>query len=230
MTVLASIVVHDARLQFRYGIHAAYAVVTALYLAFFLLAGPLLPAWVPAVIIYTDPAVVGFCFLGALMLLERGEHTRMALAATPLSATDYVAGKAITLTGLGLVATLVLAPVVHADANLPLLAITVGLTALAYIGIGVAFARRCRTVNAYLIGSGALLTPLIAPGFLALLPAMPLPLLLVPTAAQLRLTLAALGAIPTDPLEIAIGLVVATVSAIGCLAFAVADLKREFGK
>ncbi|WP_417308411.1 hypothetical protein [Devosia sp.] len=230
MTALVPILAHDTRLQFRYGIYAAYAVVTAFYVTFFLLAGSLVPTWVPAVIVYTDPAVVGFFFLGALMLLERGENTRMALAATPIGAADYIAGKAITLTGLGLVATFILVPFAHADANLILLGVTVVLTSLAYIGIGVAFARRCRTVNAYLIGSGALLTPLIAPGFLALLPEMPLPIVLIPTAAQLRLTLAALGAVPADPLEVGIGLAIAAMTAIACLAFAIRDLKTEFGK
>ena len=55
--------------------------------------GPHLPAWAPAFIIFTDPAALGFFFLGALMMLERSEGVRTALAVTPLSAADYLTAK-----------------------------------------------------------------------------------------------------------------------------------------
>ena len=50
-----------------------------------------LPDWAAAFIIFTDPAALGFFFLGALMMLERSEGVRTALATTPLSLLDYLA-------------------------------------------------------------------------------------------------------------------------------------------
>ncbi len=227
---LATLVAHDARLQYRFGIYAAYAVVIALYVGFLASTGAYLPNWVPAMIVFVDPAAVGFFFLGALMLLERSENVRLALAATPLLSRDYVASKAATLTVMALVATFALVPFIHASANLPLLALSVALVSFAYIGIGVAFARRFRTVNAYLIGSGALLTPVIIPGFAALFPNMPLWVALVPSAAQFRLILVAMGAMPIVPAELGLCLAVAALSAVAALVFAVRDMRQEFGK
>jgi len=229
-TRFATLVAHDARLQYRFGIYAAYAVVIALYVGLLSAAGAYLPGWVPALIVFIDPSAVGFFFLGALMLLERSENVRIALAATPLRARDYVASKAVTLTLMGLVATLALAPFTHSRVDLALLALVTCLISVTYVGIGVGFARRFKTVNGYLIGSAVILTPVIAPGFLALAAALPLWVWLIPSAAQFRLVLVAMGAVPVDPAETAVCLTVAGICAVAAFAFAVRDMQREFGK
>ncbi len=230
MTRIAALLVHDVRLQYRYGIYAAYAVVVALYAALLVSAGPSLPAWVAPLLIFIDPAGVGFIFLGALMLLERSEGVRPALAASPVGATDYLVSKLVTLTGMALVASLVLMAVGHGPANAPLVLATVALTSVMYVAIGVLFARRFATVNAYLIGAGALLTPLIVPGFLAFLDPLPAPLLFWPAIAQLRLLLVGLGAGTATAAELAIMLGVSAAAAAGAVWLALRDLRREFGK
>jgi hypothetical protein len=85
-------------------------------------------------------------------------------------------------------------------------------------------------VNGYLIGAGALLTPLIAPGFLAFLDPLPAPLLLWPAVAQLRLMLVGLGARQAPFGEVALMLVVIACAAVLAVWLAQRDLKREFGK
>jgi fluoroquinolone transport system permease protein len=230
MSRLPALIAHDLRLQFRYGIYAAYAVVVAFYIALLLGAGAWLPAWAPALIVFTDPAAVGFFFLGALMMLERSEGVRVALATTPLTARDYVASKAMTLTGLATGATAILLPFLHAPANPLLLLLAVVLTSFAYVGIGVPIARRFRTVNGYLVGAGAMLTPVIAPAFLALLDPFPAALSILPPVAQLRLILVAAGAVESSTLELAVSLTVSATAAIIALWFAIRDLRRELGK
>ena len=81
---------NEARLQYRYGLYAAYAIVVTIYVALLLGLAPLLPAWGTAAIIFTDPSALGFFFLGALMMLERNEGVRRALAAAPVKATGEV--------------------------------------------------------------------------------------------------------------------------------------------
>ena len=160
---------HDIRLQWRYGIYLAYGFVLAVYVGVMVWAGPHLPAWAPAVIVFTDPAALGFFFLGALMMLERAERVTAALAVAPLSAADYFAAKCGTLTGVALIACAVLLLFIHRPAHPALLLLTVALTSVQYLGIGVPIALRFNTVSAYLIGSAGFLTPLIAPGALALI-------------------------------------------------------------
>ena len=160
---------HDIRLQWRYGTYLAYGFVLAVYVGVMVWAGPHLPAWAPAVIVFTDPAALGFFFLGALMMLERAERVTAALAVARLSAADYFAAKCGTLTGVALIACAVLLLFIHRPAHPALLLLTVALTSVQYLGIGVPIALRFNTVSAYLIGSAGFLTPLIAPGALALI-------------------------------------------------------------
>ena len=221
---------HDVRLQYRYGIYAAYAFIVALYVAELLLLGAVLPPWVPALIIFTDPAALGFFFLGALMMLEKSEGVRAALAASPVSAIDYLTGKIATLVGLSLASCLVLLPFIHQVANPILLFVAVMLTAIQYVGIGVPIALRFKTVNGYLIGSAGFLTPLIAPGLLALFEPFPLWLAIIPAVSQFRLLLTATGAASATSFEIGIALVISAAAAIGAVAFALHALRQELGK
>lgn len=227
---LATLIVHDARLQYRYGIYLAYAFVIALYVGILVSAGPWLPAWGPALIIFTDPAALGFFFLGALMMLEKSERVRTALAVAPLSAADYYLAKLVTLTGLVLVACAILVLFLHQGADPALLLLTVALTSIQYVGIGVPIAMTFRTVNGYLIGSAGFLTPVIAPGFLALLDPMPIWLALIPAVSQFRLILVATGATGAGLAEIIVMLAVCAVAAGAASWLALWALRRELGR
>lgn len=227
---ISTLVRHDARLQFRYRIYHAYAFVIAFYVVLLIGFRHNLPHWVPALVVFSDPAVLGFFFIGALMLLERAESSRSALALTPVSGADYLRSKAITLTGLALLAVTVLSAFFDTIANWPLLVTGVALTSVHFIGIGVFFARRFRSVTSYLMGSAAFLTPIVAPGFLALNPSMPAWLDIVPAVAQFRLILVASGSATADAAEIVFCLVVAALAAWGGAWLGAETLKTEFGR
>lgn len=227
---LLALVRHDMRLQARYGIYLAYGFVVAFYVTVLVGLGELLPSWAIGVLLYSDPAAVGFFFLGALMMLEKGEGVRTALAAAPTGAADYLAGKAITLTGLSLLAALIIVLAAHPEADLGLLLIGQALTSVGFIGLGVPLALRFRTVNGYLVGAGAALTPFLVPAGLALLEPMPIWALLWPPVAQLRLILVATGHGVATPVEIALMLVSMLVFAVAAAAVALVALRRELGK
>ena len=229
-TRLLALGLHDVRLQARYGIYAAYGFVIALYAAILVGVGAAMPAWGPAAIIFSDPAGLGYIFLGGLMMLEKSERVRAALSVTPVAPAEYFVAKAATLTLVALVACTVLALTMHGGADLPLLLGTVALTSVQYVGIGVPIALRFRTVTSYIIGAGGLLTPLIAPGFLALLDPMPGWLTAIPAVSQFRLMLVATHAASATPLEIALMLFVCLLAAAGASALAIHALRREFGR
>lgn len=229
MSRLLVFAAHDARLQFRYGIYFAYGFVVAFYLAIIVLGRDVLPDWAIALIVYSDPAAVGFFFLGALMMLEKAEGVRAALAATPATAAQYFTGKVVTLVGLALIACSLLL-LVHGAGNSALLLGSVALTSVAFLGIGVPIALRFRTVNGYLIGSGAFLTPVIAPAAFALLDPMPAWLALWPPIAQFRLILLAFGYGSATHLELSAFLAVCALAAAGGVVLALTALRRELGK
>jgi fluoroquinolone transport system permease protein len=226
----ATLLVHETRLQYRYGIYVAYAFVVAFYVAVLIWGGAYLPPGFIAFIVYTDPSVLGFFFLGALMMLEKAEGARLALSITPVSARDYFFAKAVPLTAFGLLAVAVLAPFVHGEVNWPLLLAAVLLTSLAYIGIGVPIALRFRTVTSYLIGSAGLLLPVILPAFLAFLDPMPVWAMLVPTAAQLRLITIGVGAANDTAGAIILMFVMTGLGTIGGIWLGLKRLDREIGR
>jgi len=227
---MLTMTLNDARLQFRYGIYAAYAVVVAMYVGFLASLAPWLPDWAPAFIIFSDPAGLGFFFLGALMMLERSEGVRTALATAPLTIADYMGGKLLTLTTLSVVASTILHLASMRGGNIVLLAATVVLTSIQYIGIGVPIARRFKTVSGYIMGSAGFLTPAIAPGLLALVDPFPTWLAIIPAVSQLRLMLIATGTVQSSPGDLALMLIVAIAAACGGLFLAWRSLQMEFGR
>lgn len=226
---LAVLVAHDARLQKRYGIYYAYGFVVLFYLAVLWWGGAFVPPAAVAIVIYTDPAALGFFFLGALMMLEKGENTRPALAVTPVSATEYLFAKTTTLAGLTLISVTLIWAFLHTAANLPLLAGAAVLTAIQFIGIGVPVAMRFRTVTGYLIGSTVFLAPLAAPGALALIDPTPAWLYVIPAVSQLKLMMVAVGAAEVRPGALLFMLAVSALAAAGGIWLALVSLKRELG-
>jgi fluoroquinolone transport system permease protein len=227
---LATLIRHDARLQFRYGIYAAYAVVVALYVAALASLGSRLPPAATAFIIFSDPAALGFFFLGGLVMLERSEGVRAPLAVTPMTVSDYLGAKILTLTGVALVACVALYLAGQHSGDLPLLLATVALTSILYVGLGVPVALGFRTVSGYLMGSVAFLTPVVAPSFLALLDPFPIWLGIIPSVSQFRLMMIGTGAVSGTPIEAAFMLGICLAAAAGAAIFAHRALSREWGR
>ncbi len=226
---MVNFLVLDMRLQLRNGIYYAYAFVLAFYISVLVFAAEYIPSWALALFIYTDPSVLGFFFLGALMLLEKAEGSRTALAITPLSVHIYFWSKTITLTGVALVAAIILALVAKANVNWPLYVSAIVLTSVSFIGIGFPIALKFKTVTGYLLGAAGILTPLTLPIFFALFDPMGYWAMLIPTAAQFRLFLVSLGTFQASGLELFIMLLVSALSAVALVIFATETLKKEFG-
>jgi fluoroquinolone transport system permease protein len=101
----------DVRLQFRQGFYYAAAVVATVSLVGI----SRLPSlesdidWVVPAIIVSNLTLGTFYFIGALVLLERGEGTLQALVVTPLRDVEYLASKVVTLTALSIVENMLIA-------------------------------------------------------------------------------------------------------------------------
>lgn len=221
---------HDLRLQYRYGIYYAYAFVLVFYVGVLIYAAPWLPAWVVGFLVYSDPAVVGFFFLGALMMLERSEMSRMALAVTPLEAGDYLVAKSASLGALAVAASVLLAALSKGPVDWLLFVPAVTLTALSYLWFGVPIARRFRTATGYLIGSAGYLLPLVLPAALAFLDPMPRWAMVWPPAAQLKLLIAGLESQPLAAGDLLVLFAAALAGLVLTGWLALAALRKEFGR
>ena len=99
----------DMRFQARYGFYFLYAVLTVIYIII-LFALP--ESWeekAAAILIFSDPASMGLFFMGAIVLLEKNQHTTCALAVSPVHAAEYVIAKVSSLSAISLVVAAILA-------------------------------------------------------------------------------------------------------------------------
>lgn len=99
----------DMRFQARYGFYFLYAVLTVIYIII-LFALP--ESWeekAAAILIFSDPASMGLFFMGAIVLLEKNQHTTCALAVSPVHATEYIIAKVSSLSAISLVVAAILA-------------------------------------------------------------------------------------------------------------------------
>ncbi|NDL66594.1 ABC transporter [Anaerotalea alkaliphila] len=148
---LARLLVQDVRYQAKYGFYFLYAVMSAFYIGILLL---LPPQWRPlgvAVAILTDPAMLGFFFIGGIWLLEQGEGLHGMFAVLPQRPGEYVLSKALSLGILSVLAALVIAVLVGADADYPLLALAVLLGSGVFTLAGLTIATYARSVNHYML-------------------------------------------------------------------------------
>ena len=158
----------DLRLQYRNGFYFAALVVTAAA-ALLLLQIPAgqqvqaLTRLLPALIVHNLLVNTVF-FVGGLVLLEKGEGTLAAQAATPLRPREYLGAKTATLLLLSLLENATLAWLVtEGQFSLPLLVAGVTAPAIFYTLAGFSLVIRFQSMNEYLLPSLLWATALALP-------------------------------------------------------------------
>ena len=106
---LASMLEWDVRLQVRYGFYAVYAVVTVLYVLGLTQVPDEYESLALTLVVFSDPAFLGFYFIAALVLFEKREGVVDAFTVSPLSGVEYLLSKTLSLTLLAVTASLVVA-------------------------------------------------------------------------------------------------------------------------
>ena len=144
----------DIRFQFRHGFYYAYLVLTVLYIITLRLLPEALVHPALTLILFTDICTLGFFFIGAIILLERGQNLTQSLFVTPLRLHEYLLAKILSFLLLSV-----------ASALLIMLGASVGgqdflwfifgaiFSALIYTLFGLVFAAKARHVNDYFVKS-----------------------------------------------------------------------------
>lgn len=184
MTRLTKTVRTDVKYQWRYGFYFIYAFMTA----FFVFLIRVLPqSWhdiALAAVLLSDPALLGFLFIGGILQLERGEGLLYALFQTPLRPREYLLSKAASLGLLSVLTGLFIAVLsgvsgVNYLALLPLIFLVSASFTLFGIGVSI----HLKTTNAFLAIHSSLETTLLIPAVLLMLGADFPPLQFFPTGA-----------------------------------------------
>jgi len=97
MRRLFALFIADARFQWRYGFYGVYAALSVLYAIIVRLVPEAWRAGARALTLYSDPAALGFFFIGAIVLFEKGERVLSAVAVSPVLPGEYALSKLLSL-------------------------------------------------------------------------------------------------------------------------------------
>lgn len=156
----------DLKFLWRYGFGGLYALFTLLYLLLLSAVPASVRVSVCTLLIFSDPAVMGLFFMGALLLLERSQRVLPALAASPAAPWEYALSKALSLALVGTLVGGILA-VFGAAGHLlsTLCAVLLGALFFSFAGLIAAF--YSSSLNQFLLLTVAAELLLCVPGMLS---------------------------------------------------------------
>ncbi|AZO94529.1 ABC transporter permease [Halocella sp. SP3-1] len=144
----------DIILQIKYGFYGVYVVLILFYIFILKFLSIKLSTFLLPLIIFSDPALLGFYFIGGLILLEKNENTLDYLLVTPLRIREYLISKMVSLTVLALLASTIIVIFSYGTIlNWLLLLSGIVLTSFFFVLIGFVAVARFNTVNDYIFSS-----------------------------------------------------------------------------
>ncbi len=164
MKILISLIRLDLTLLFRNGVLYAAAIITILYTLIL----QILPRQnftdVLIILIFTDPVMLGFMFTGVMVLFEKSGNTLQAMSVTPVRPGQYLLSKAIALTLVAMVASLIMTLAgVGFDFNLLYFGAAVTLSSVLFVFIGFTGVSRVKTFNQYFLVIPLFMVPFSLP-------------------------------------------------------------------
>ncbi|WP_100329997.1 fluoroquinolone export ABC transporter permease subunit [Bacillus xiapuensis] len=151
---LASAIYYDLKLQYRHGLHAVYFLISHIYILFL----SQLPAanrdTAHVLLTFSDPSMLGFFFIGGLVLLEKGQHIHDPLFVTPYKPEEYIFSKTLSLMLLSVASSMYIHLVTFGlSKQLGLFTASVLLTSIIFTLLGLTVAVHCQTVNQFFLYS-----------------------------------------------------------------------------
>ncbi|BAS26788.1 fluoroquinolone export ABC transporter permease subunit [Limnochorda pilosa] len=193
-----TLVWQDVRFEVRHGMYTVYAVVCALYVLVLLSLSPAVREVAAPLLVFSDPAALGFFFVGGMVLLERKQDVLTGLFVTPLDPAEYVAAKATSLALLSVLAAYaIMLPLYGWAFNWYFLTAGVFFSSVLLTLVSIPFAMRAETLNEYFLTAGASMAVVIPPVVEYFLESRNLLFYLFPTQASLVLIAGALE--PVSP-------------------------------
>ncbi|KAF0195755.1 MAG: putative ABC transporter permease [Bacillota bacterium] len=164
MRRLVSAVKQDLRLQFRHGFYHVYTIISVLYIVVLRFSPQYVRELLLPVLIFSDPGMLGFYFIAALVLYEKEARSLQAVSVTPLRPSEYLLAKAISLSTLAVLASVVVAGFGWGlTPRLLLLVPVVGVCGTLVVFAGYSFVVRHNTFSMFLLQSIPVLVVLGVP-------------------------------------------------------------------
>lgn len=166
MRIINSLI-NDIKFQFKYGFYLVYLIITMVYIGVIFALPTSLRHVSSAVIMFSDPAALGFFFMGAIVLFEKSEMVLNSLFISPLKIDEYIFSKIVSL---GLISTfvgIVIATMTSYE-NINIVSLVIGLTlgSMLFSLAGLIVATKVNSLNGFMVGVIPIGTFLSMPPFL----------------------------------------------------------------
>ncbi len=156
----------DVKFQYKQGFYFVYAALTAMYLLILhYIPQGILKSYAVPVTIYSDPAVIGFFFIGSIVMLEKQQGIIDCLAVTPLDPKEYLLSKAISLGTVGLISSVIIAASAGIGIRWFAVIISVLLNSFLYTLFGFITAGGAKSINSYFMRAIPVMLVMILPCF-----------------------------------------------------------------
>lgn len=164
------VLINDIRYQAKYGFYTIYAFMTVLYLGILTLVPSEYKSVAASIILLTDPAALGFFFIGGVWLLEKGEGVHSYYSISPLRPLEYCIAKVLSLSLIStLTGVLIAAFGIPTPVNYLLLILGLLLGSGFFTLAGLFIATFAKSVNHYMIIGVIPGTALIVPAIMTAL-------------------------------------------------------------
>jgi fluoroquinolone transport system permease protein len=151
----------DLVLLAKYGILPVAIGIGVLYIALIYILN--IPPNIIALLIFSDPSMMGFIFVGVMVLFEKQAGTSSALVVTPLRPWQYLLSKSVSLTIPALIVSIAMTYASRESVNLMLVIVAVFLTSVLFLLLGFIGAQRVKTFNQYILIIPMFIAPFCIP-------------------------------------------------------------------
>ncbi len=143
----------DIQFQYRYGFYFVYGLFTLIYMTILQLVPEPWKATAAMIMIYSDPAILGLFFMGAIVQFEKDEHTLHSLAVSPLKVEEYVLSKLCSLSCIATLVAMAIAGFGTIIENPLRIGSTVFIGSCLFSAIGLVVATRAQTLNRFILAT-----------------------------------------------------------------------------
>ncbi|WP_406621560.1 hypothetical protein [Bacillus atrophaeus] len=149
---LLSALKFDMLSLYRYRIVHTYLIIAIVYIFFLNMVPESISVTAEILVIFTDPVVLGFYFIGGVVLLEKSQNTFDSLFVTPFRIKEYIISKVCSFTLLTLAVCLIII-FLTTGFKINILPVLLGviLSAVFFTLFGFTLAIRTKTLNGYFI-------------------------------------------------------------------------------
>ena len=142
----------DIRFQYKQGVYGIYIFLIILYSILISIIPKDVRSIAVPLIVLTDPTIVGFFFMGGVIMLEKAQGVLEYLTITPLKPSEYILSKVISFAIIGEIAGFLISFISYqGKINFILMFITILLSSIFFSLIGFLPSLRSITINQYFL-------------------------------------------------------------------------------